>query len=235
MSTMPVLQISYPRQREEVRDQRRIHAWLEAIAAQGYYVTTQEDPFSAQWAEALRTHSPAPGVSAEAHAHARAFCAGERETLGCQAYSLAEDFWVGVDSSFADGLLSLDTTDGYFTFGEALQHKYTLFLAFAEVTYRVWHPLYGFEYDDAGKNPYTTYEEAQQLVPRFLYNLNLFGPEYVTRLGRERLLSAPAWQVKELDDGSILIVPAPYVLEDWRHPSPYSRLAIAQHLGIPFE
>jgi hypothetical protein len=236
MTSLLVFQIAYPRQREELRDKARVTAWLEALAAQGYYVTQENDPFYDQWAEALRTHSIPPGVSTSARENIRIFCAGEADVLGCKAYSLAEDFTDGVDLSYPDGFVFLSADDGYFTFdGPRGQHKYELFIDLVEASYHIWHPIYSFLGESSGVIPHTSREEALALEPRWLYDINLFGPEYVQKIGRERLLSAPAWKVKELDDGGILIVPAPYVEVDWHNPSPYKRPDVAQHLDIPFD
>jgi hypothetical protein len=39
--------------------------------------------------------------------------------------------------------------------------------------------------------------------------LNIFGPELVESVGRERMLSTPAWRVEELPNGSVLLVTWP--------------------------
>ncbi|HSP81348.1 MAG TPA: hypothetical protein VLQ93_22715 [Myxococcaceae bacterium] len=39
--------------------------------------------------------------------------------------------------------------------------------------------------------------------------LNVFGPKLVESVGRERMLSTPAWRVEELPDGSVLLVTWP--------------------------
>jgi hypothetical protein len=68
----------------------------------------------------------------------------------------------------------------------------------------------------------------------WLYRINLFGPEYVAKLGRERLLNTPAWQVKELDDGGILVATIPYMEAGVKEPgaAAYDWGKAAQHLGL---
>src|SRR4029450_10100840 len=39
--------------------------------------------------------------------------------------------------------------------------------------------------------------------------LNVFGPKLVESVGRERMLSPPAWRVEELPNGSVLLVTWP--------------------------
>ena len=64
-----------------------------------------------------------------------------------------------------------------------------------------------------------------------LYEYNVFRPETVEALGRERVRSAPAWYVEELDDGGVFLA----VREPPRQCSPAAEpcLEVADHLGIP--
>mgnify|MGYP005854710721 CR=1 FL=1 len=57
--------------------------------------------------------------------------------------------------------------------------------------------------------------------------VTFFGPEFVKKFGKEKLLTTPAYKVEELKDGSILLIiePTPYV-------SLENRLKVAKHLGI---
>ena len=59
----------------------------------------------------------------------------------------------------------------------------------------------------------------------FLTWLSIFPPPLVDTYGRERLLSAPAWHVEELDDGSILLV-------EWADPTVIRDNEVQQHLGF---
>lgn len=64
-----------------------------------------------------------------------------------------------------------------------------------------------------------------------LYEYNVFPPEMVAQLGRERIRSAPAWFVEELDTGGAFLAV--------REPPEYCSqtvdqcLKVADHLGIP--
>jgi hypothetical protein len=141
---------------------------------------------------------------------------------------------VGVALSYSEGWIVLTADDGFFTFGETRQHRYDLFVQLVEVTATVWHPLYGCLVG-GGSTPFETADDVRALQIKWLYDINVFGPEFVDTIGRERLLRAPAWQIRTLRDGGIILVPSPYVEEDWRHPSPYTRLAVARHLNIPYQ
>ena len=68
--------------------------------------------------------------------------------------------------------------------------------------------------------------------PSFITWATVFGPELVARLGRERLLSAPAYQVRELPGGSIVLTVAASPLEQLQ-PEVQERIArVKAHLGI---
>jgi hypothetical protein len=55
--------------------------------------------------------------------------------------------------------------------------------------------------------------------------LNVFGPKLVETVGRERMLSTPAWKVEELPNGSVLLVTWPTVAD---FATPEARLAQAR-------
>lgn len=59
-----------------------------------------------------------------------------------------------------------------------------------------------------------------------LYWLQILPPGMVESVGRETLLSAPAWRVEELDDGAVLFASYPYP-----H-FPENESAIEEHVGV---
>lgn len=68
--------------------------------------------------------------------------------------------------------------------------------------------------------------------PSFITWANLFGPDLVVRLGRERLLDAPAFQVRELPGGSIMLTVAANPMEQLE-PEVQKRISrVKAHLGI---
>jgi hypothetical protein len=75
-----------------------------------------------------------------------------------------------------------------------------------QVAYNFWHPFYGF-LDSYGDPPFTPRADALAGNICYLYEINLFGPELVQKIGRERLLQAPSWLKQPLEDGGILLVP----------------------------
>ena len=234
MSSTLLFQISYPRKPEDLRDEYLVRTWLEAIAAEGYYLTQQQEPLPGE-PQAQRQTSP--GISALAYRDAHTFCAGQSDPLDCNARLVTEPhdlLDVGVALSSSEGWIVLTADDGFFTFGETRQHRYDLFVQLVEVTATVWHPLYGCLVR-GGNTPDTTADDARALQIKCLCDISVFGPELVDRIGRERVLTAPAWQIRRLSDGGIVLVPYPYVREDLHHPSPYTRRAVARHLNIPYQ
>lgn len=61
---------------------------------------------------------------------------------------------------------------------------------------------------------------------KFISWLDIYSPEEVETIGKERLLSAPAFRTEQLDDGSVLVVS--------KHPTTHDSLDdVADHIGIP--
>ena len=52
----------------------------------------------------------------------------------------------------------------------------------------------------------TGFDDVEQLNVPHIYWANYFGPDYVSKLGREHVMSAPAWAAEPLDDGGILYI-----------------------------
>lgn len=81
-----------------------------------------------------------------------------------------------------------------------------------------WYPArYGVAHSRADMNlaqpsGFYYWRESYETVHQ-LYWLNILGPEMVTKLGRERVLSTPAYLVEPLPPGSVLIVTRPTVAD----------------------
>lgn len=89
-------------------------------------------------------------------------------------------------------------------------------------------PPHGYYIGEANETPFTAeslfHDEYQHLSW-----LSVFTPPMVRQYGRETLLSAPAWQIRELDDGAILIVCHDDTV-DWQADC----RATAAHVGLPW-
>jgi hypothetical protein len=73
------------------------------------------------------------------------------------------------------------------------------FILVAKIVYLTLEPDFGFGNLDVGLDLF---------IPHFkdcLVWLNFFGPELVKEIGREKLLSAPAYRIEEMSDGGIFL------------------------------
>ena len=84
-----------------------------------------------------------------------------------------------------------------------------LFLDLGKSLYEVVLPDFGW-IDVCSPAGYTWYDDVDALAVPHLYWANFFGPPYVASIGREKIMSAPAWSIEELSDGGLLYVLAPY-------------------------
>ena len=67
--------------------------------------------------------------------------------------------------------------------------------------------------------------------PQHLYQHNFFGPALVEQIGRERVLNAPAWQVRSFEDGATLVIPNDLYGDEQVDHMP----AVAEALGLPYD
>ena len=99
------------------------------------------------------------------------------------------------------------TTDNtpYFWRAEYNPARYSrFFLDIGKRLYEVLRPTFGWIDFDYGLR--TTHEDIEALELPTLYWANFFGPAYVDKIGRDKILSAPAWAIEELPDGGLLYV-----------------------------
>jgi hypothetical protein len=77
------------------------------------------------------------------------------------------------------------------------------------------------------RKPPITAESVANGQLTYLPWLTIFPPKMVEEYGRETILSAPAWHVEALDDGSILLV-CHNSVDDWDQDC----RSVAQHIGL---
>lgn len=80
-----------------------------------------------------------------------------------------------------------------------------LFLDLGIGLYAVLRPAFGW-LDFCQLSGFTGFDDVELVQVPHIYWANYFGPAHVAKLGRERLMAAPAWSVEQLDDGGILYV-----------------------------
>lgn len=142
------------------------------------------------------------------------YLAGHTRRLAISAYNVDPDLATrNLDFSMSfqadgDGYFPISiATDEYFVGDEdVMQDAYLRLLEMVKKVYLCLHPLYVHEFSWQGGGV----DRAKVLNKeiRYLYGTNIFGPELVEWIGRERLLHAPAWRREDLDDGGILFVPS---------------------------
>jgi hypothetical protein len=80
---------------------------------------------------------------------------------------------------------------------------------------------------DLRKPPITAESVANDRLT-YLPWLTIFSPDMVEEHGRDTLLSAPAWHVETVDDGSVLLVCHDDV-DEWNQ----NCQLVAEHVGLP--
>ncbi len=80
-----------------------------------------------------------------------------------------------------------------------------------------------------GRDEETAYRDGFDTIHHVCW-LNVFGPQLVQRVGRERMLSTPAHQVEELPNGSVLLVTWPIAADFTREEARQAQARALVHL-----
>lgn len=80
-----------------------------------------------------------------------------------------------------------------------------LFLDLGRELYAVLRPAFGW-LDFCQPSGQTGFDDVEHLDIPHVYWANYFGPDYVSKFGRDHFVSAPAWAIEPLDDGGILYI-----------------------------
>jgi hypothetical protein len=243
MGTYLIVMMGYLHTPAEYRDPEKILRTLTSVAEQGYLITTSEDAFQ-YW------HPEPPveaGISPVLSADLEAYLAGRKPYFAAEAFAVdgegrRREFHYGCLALIAEEeLLIVTVDDWHFSLpGDVCRdphHQrevralYAYWLELLQLTYSIWNPLYCYE--PASFWPETSLADARALQPQYLYQYNYFGPELVEKLGRERVLHAPAWLVKSSDDGGAFVIPNDmyYPGEERSDHMP----AVARSLQLPFD
>jgi hypothetical protein len=248
-TTYIIPMMGYLRTPAEYRDSEKILRTLISVAEQGYYITSQEE--TRQSLEAAGHLEP--GIAPALYPHLEAYLSGTALYFYAEVYAIEDEgrrgeFHYGCLSlSAEDQMLLVDVDDWHFTISSGARDDprypqwqrevvalYAHWLDMLALVYRIWHPLYAYDYSGVGSFwPETSLADARTLQPRHLYEHNFFGPELVEKIGRERLLAAPAWQIRHFEDGSVLVVPNEMYGRD--QTAPDTRPAVAKALGLPYD
>jgi len=194
---------------DQARDSDTIERWFTQLLASGYAI--HADPGECVYDPA---YVPSAGVPAEVRRNLRHYLAGAADSFSfaLTRTPLATTFECALHPT--EGILSLYVSDQNFddtyTGGNGAV-CYALWLAFVEQCYMLWRPVYGFSTGDSDFEGFIEREDALALDISYLYTYgNLFGPELVEKLGRERLETAPADYRRALGDGGMHLIPVTY-------------------------
>jgi hypothetical protein len=207
------------------------------------------------WSIDVRTHTPASAsstasaqeASAEARNALRRYVENGDDEVDFAVERTDLAFSLTLNPKYGLVMLSVDsfTFEDYDGPGKGLL-RYLRWLDTVRQLYAVWHPIYGFESADNLTEGFVEREDALALnITRLFSMANIFGPEFVAKLGRERLFSAPAAYIAPLGDGGVLLAPRIYTSLDALPPGMEAptgtdtliRLtcrdaqAVAQHIG----
>jgi len=163
--------------------------------------------------------------------------ANEKRQLALDARNQSGDFEVRLYLSWGDPgsgeshiahVRAVNYQTALFTRAESDPEHYSrVFLDLGMILYEAILPDFGW-LDICEPAGFTWYDDIEALRVPHLYWASFFGPSYVNKLGRERLLTAPVWSVEALADGGLLCVLSPSV--GWgRRPTDPS---VKTHLGI---
>jgi hypothetical protein len=242
--------VFYLHDRDAIYDFERIQRVLQTLATKGFYVfaNAESEKIWPLWCERTRSEevtevqeSLQAGVSSLALSEAKQFCATKALFCALQGVAIAPEvyskngkrllcgFEWGLGFDREQGVVYISYLRHYFTAGRDEWEAYHFFLEMTRLIYTIWHPMYGYTLDMRGGEAETPRDEILAYKISYLYEINLYGPQIVEMIGRERVESAPAQIVTPLDDGGILLVPCENLLPDFYR---YSYSAAARHLGL---
>lgn len=179
--------------------------------------------------EQERARLMSASISAGLQREIPAFIQQQKDELSISAYHLRpEGFDITVSFYPSNGYFQLSILgEDYLNANDEGFENYRTLLEMVRQLYRLWRPLFVYKYSWEKGAENIGWDEIRALDVPQVYDLNLYGPELVAKLGREKLLTAPAWLVEEVDDG-ILLIPEEHISMEAQH----SLQEVAAHLGL---
>ena len=237
----------YPRIDEDIYNIELLRTFLSRLSGRGHYLSGEHDQsVNAAWltrhhstvSEKTRTRAQqidpqslfVPTVTDSLRQDVESFVRHHNDELSVTVYSTDKTgpfagFTCDITFYARESQIEVTMEDNKPDI-EDLQH----YLDVVQLVYSIWHPLYGYQDDPTGD--VTSLEEVRSLNLSWLYGINLFGPELVEHLGRERVLSTPAWLVKTLDDTGVLLVPILFRGGGRDEEYRFHRKEVARYLGL---
>jgi hypothetical protein len=226
---------------EEFYNKGNLHAFVAGLVARGHYVS------GADWKDVRRVWRAAltqeneqldseeservciPGVSPLYWQNLETFVEKRSDLLEISLFSTAR----AGDLLAFEASLYLQPEECTMTL--SMQGKWGVlapFLHWLDIlyfTYELWHPLYSYK---EGGVEETSYADALAGNITRLYDINLLNHVLVEKLGRELVLSTPAWRITELADGSVFLIPQLIANGGTDEEYSYEREVAAKHLGL---
>lgn len=208
--------LTYLHTSEEFYNKERLRAFVEGLAARGHFVAGEDwEEVGQIWKATLNGESPQAGspdsesvfiptVSSVLLDDIEAFVERRSKRLSIAIFSTAhgndlQAFEASIDLEPEEDIISMSMLARSDVLAPFLH-----WLDILQFTYETWHPLYSYK---EGGVEETTYEDALAGNVTLLYEINLLNRDMVEKLGRERVMSAPAWRVTALADGSVFLIP----------------------------
>ena len=202
----------YLRSRDQAYDTDAVERTFAMLNRCGWRIDTRTPAPGA----ASSTRALPEGVSAEARSAFHRYVESAADAVGFEAKGGDLPFTLSLEPKYGILMLTVDsfTFEDYDGPGLGLA-RYLRWLDMVARLYAIWRPIYGFESADNMTEGFIEGNDAFALnVTRLFSMANVFGPEFVAQLGRERLLSAPAAYVAPLADGGVLLAPRIYTSLD---------------------
>lgn len=108
------------------------------------------------------------------------------------------------------------------------------FVSFVRLLSETFNPLYAFggiERNEGLEQMLPPLDQLKRGEVKRLFWLNVFSPTAIERLGRDQILSAPAWNIEELKNGHVMLV----ISDNPVHPSePWQEAGkcVSEHLNL---
>ncbi len=194
----------FPRNMEGLSDGATPATFLTEVARRGYLVLPQEHAFELV-DELGAADAWKPGIREEVHQALAAVNAGTSDKFACYLRYCpppSEDYGLLFRMTLYRGeSILIGVNDGTFSYNEFGLKNYERFIAFVALVYQTWPLIYGYMSDGPSWEP----DEVRNLEADALYELTIFGPEYVAKIGREKFEALDVWRKLPMDDGGYII------------------------------
>jgi hypothetical protein len=194
----------FPRDTEGLNDGAATAAFLAEVASRGYLVLPQEIAFE-QINELGAAHAWKPGIREEVQQALTDFNAGTSDNFDCYLRYCpppAEDYGLLFRMTlYRSGTIFIGVNDATFSYNELGLTNYERFIAFVALVYQTWPLIYGYMSDGPSWEP----DEVRNLQADALYELTIFGPEYVAKIGRDKFEALDVWRKLPMEDGGYII------------------------------